>query len=195
MTRLEANDGQSDEAVCAAIVAADDQLIDDALGLPVSAGKQGRLWAALANRSALRGGVPTALTHWAVRHGILASECASDAETVLQEALLNAVVHGNFGLPGLSDFNGDLTAMERQVATLIDDPLKGPLPVVIVWSKLPYGCVVHIEDLGAGYTPIPADAAPPFALSGRGLRLIRAFSRRVRISRGGRRMSASFQHG
>ena len=195
MTRLEANDGQSDEAVCAAIVAADALLIDSSLDLPPSADTKGRLFAVLANRSALRGGVPTALTRWAIRHGMLASECASDAETVLQEALLNAVVHGNFGLPGLSDFNGDLSAMEQQVATLIDDPMKGPLPVVIVWSKLPYGSVVHIEDSGAGYTPTPADANPPFALSGRGMRLIRAFSRRVRISRAGRRMSASFQHG
>jgi anti-sigma regulatory factor (Ser/Thr protein kinase) len=154
-----------------------------------------RIVVALDSRSALDRGVARGAMTEAVTAGLFASSDLHKVEAALREAVSNAVVHGNLGLPGLAAFGGDPGAFYAAIESRLADPDRGVRPILLRWARAGRLIVLHVDDAGEGFAPIPAGAGAPGALSGRGMRIMRAFARTVRISRGGRRTSLGFRDG
>ncbi|HEY0835505.1 MAG TPA: ATP-binding protein [Azospirillum sp.] len=151
--------------------------------------------AALAARSAYCSATTPAVIAWAVRRGYLPAAAQGIAETVLCEALANAIVHGNLELPGLAAHGGACDAFLDAIAYRLDDDAFGLRPVVLTWRRAAGLLLLHVDDAGHGYPPpFPGGALPDWPVSGRGRTLMSAFARRVRVSRGGRRISLGFTH-
>lgn len=193
------------DAVAAALAAAGAPLLDGALlkGALGPDGLAGAPWpprralfaAALAARTVFGAGVVPVVVDWAVRHGHLAEELRMAAESAFGEALANAVVHGSLGLPGLTGHGRDIGAFTAAMAERLADDACGLRPVRLTWRRVRGLLVLHVDDCGAGYdrgrlATLP-DGVPA---SGHGWLLMTAFARRVRLSRGGRRVTLAFPH-
>lgn len=156
-------------------------------GFPLSR-RSGRFCALLSAARVYRGGVAQGVVGWAVARGHIAAAALEVVETVVSEALANAVIHGNLGFPGLeasgTDFEGFYAGIEHRLAL----PDHGLRPIGITAAPVGRLLIIHVDDVGAGYQPVPP-GSDTSALSGRGLTLMRAFARSIRVSRGGRRTS------
>lgn len=115
--------------------------------------------------------------------------------SALQEAVGNAVMHGNLALASALRQNRDgLTAMAQLMEHRTADPHYSRRPVTVAarWD-LSY-LVLTVEDRGHGFQHPPAPAAPlPHAASGRGLAHIRSVCSRVTFSAQGRRIAMRFR--
>lgn len=149
-----------------------------------------RVSTAMALRRDLAGPLATALCHRLPQ----ARGIAAAVRTALQEAIGNAVMHGNLGLPsslraepdGLADF---ARLMESRAA----NPLYARRPVTIAAKWNARGLVVTVEDRGEGYRAGHGGRLPAAtAISGRGLAEIRFACRRVNVLAQGRRISMRF---
>jgi len=112
----------------------------------------------------------------------------------LQEAVANAVMHGNLALDGslratLSDLRSYAAEMERR----LHDPAYAERAVTISALRRKQGIAVRVEDSGNGFTPPPPHAFRLSAGGGNGLAIIRSCCRRVTFSRGGRRITMLFR--
>ncbi len=111
-------------------------------------------------------------------------------ETALQEAVANAVIHGNLGLSSMEV--GTAAAMQRYAEALAgrlaDPALAGRR--VTVDARLA-GKVLRLEvvDEGAGYDAVEPRPDQPF---GRGLGLVSRFASRCEVRDGGRRLCMEF---
>jgi hypothetical protein len=148
------------------------------------------LVAVLAARTVLRPGIAAALADWAGTGGMVSRGTRDDVRSVLQEAIVNAAVHGSFGLPGLDSFDGDWDAFTALVANGAATPRLGALPVVVSLRRLNRRIVVHIDDTGSGHAA-PAGGMPE-CRGGRGFTIMRSLSAALHVSRRGCRISAGF---
>lgn len=124
---------------------------------------------------------------------IRSSEAA--LRTALQEAIGNAVLHGNLGLDGrLRKSLDGLVVFARMMDARSKDPVFSHRPVTIAADWNARALMVTVEDRGAGFaaprngTPLPVATAT----CGRGLAEIRAACARVNIIGKGRRISMRF---
>lgn len=118
-----------------------------------------------------------------------------DVRLALQEALSNAVMHGNLGLNGrLRSTRDGLLSFTQSMQERLADRRYGRRPVTIAADWNQTHLVMRVEDLGRGFVPpmvslpVPADAC-----SGRGLGQIRALCQRVSFTKQGRRITMRFR--
>ena len=119
--------------------------------------------------------------------------CRGDLITAVQEAVGNAVMHGNLGLDGrLRRTARDMAAFGAAMSARLDDPLFARRPVLLR-AECPFSAevTVSVEDVGAGFDPDRL-AGCGDGPQGRGIAVIRACCREVSFSRGGRQVSMRF---
>jgi len=117
-----------------------------------------------------------------------------DIRLALQEAVSNAVMHGNLCLDGrLRSSRDGLAAFTQAMQRRLADPRFGRRPVTIAADWNHTHMIIRVEDRGRGFTP-PAVSLPvaPKACSGRGIGQIRTLCQRVSFTNGGRRISMRF---
>lgn len=127
------------------------------------------------------------------RHPHLAS-IEGKIAMALQEAIGNAVLHGNLdlktakrgSLEGLTEFAAE---MERRTA----DPLYAFRPVTVGSTACGDRVVMWVDDCGRGFTPVAPRDIILSAGGGNGLAMIRACSHALASRRGGRRLTMAFK--
>jgi|GEM_PF-2377653 len=124
-------------------------------------------------------------------------------ELSLQEAIINAVVHGNLGLgSAYKETADDLTHYHQMIRDrLANDPqARKPIDVIGWWDDR--HLAIAVGDQGAGYETVERrkqkDAGSPVTgkdrrRSGRGLEIIRRFAEDVTVANGGRTIIMSFK--
>jgi anti-sigma regulatory factor (Ser/Thr protein kinase) len=123
-----------------------------------------------------------------VARGLLASAGADAVASALQEALANAVIHGNLGIQAApnddpADFFERHTAVAQRIAG--PDGLARRVTVAVSWTDTVL--TVAVRDQGTGFTPPVAATAPGGReTSGRGLTIMRRHALDVRAEDGGR---------
>ncbi len=116
----------------------------------------------------------------------------------LQEALTNALVHGNYGIPSeLKERDDD--AFARALAERAADPELSTLPVDVVVDYDGRRCRWIITDQGPGFDVakvlgrLESDEPDVLLASGRGILIMRSFLDDVRYEEGGRRVILTLQ--
>lgn len=118
-----------------------------------------------------------------------------DIRLALQEAVGNAVMHGNLCLDGrLREHRDGLAAFTEAMRQRLADPRYARRPVTIAADWNSHSLVIRVEDRGRGFTP-PATSPPLTAAAccGRGIGQIRVLCQRVTFSNRGRRVAMRFQ--
>jgi hypothetical protein len=132
--------------------------------------------------------VARALTGTIGRRLRLRRERREALATSLAEALANAVLHGNLGLPAVErrDLDG-FAALAETAARRLAEPRRAGLRIEVrARREEPRSFTVEVADEGRGY--VPAVAERP----GSGLSLIRALADAVELLDGGRRIRMRF---
>lgn len=117
-----------------------------------------------------------------------------DVRLALQEAVSNAVMHGNLCLDGrLRNSRDGLAEFTQTMQRRLDDPRFGRRPLTIAADWNHSHLVLRVEDRGRGFKP-PEVSLPvePRACSGRGIGQIRTLCQRVSFTNGGRRITMRF---
>jgi len=118
----------------------------------------------------------------------LSQDLCERVRTALQEAVVNAVVHGNLGLPaGRRDNLQEIAEWQHTVETLLALDRSGQSAIRIVARWTPAMLDIAIRDSGSGFeSGVLSDHGPDSAFrgSGRGLSLICAFSDYAAVTRG-----------
>lgn len=120
-----------------------------------------------------------------------------DVEQAIQEALANAVMHGNLGLE--SKLRGDLAGMAefgRLMAERLANPAHSTLAITVSARWTAQRLIVTVWNEGGGYSPPPRRASAP-ALSpahyGQGMSIIRSVSNAIRFADHGRCIAMGFK--
>ncbi|NWH07430.1 MAG: ATP-binding protein [Alphaproteobacteria bacterium] len=117
----------------------------------------------------------------------IGDETALIMETVLHEALMNAILHGNLGLN--SEARQGFGMLDR-FQSLIDHRLKLPQfsnkPLVIGATWTSRFIDLSVRDDGTGYSAKPRALPDESRASGRGLAIIQALAAAVSFKEGGR---------
>jgi anti-sigma regulatory factor (Ser/Thr protein kinase) len=111
----------------------------------------------------------------------------------LQEAVANAVIHGNLGLN--SALRGSLASLRVFAATMeqrLSQPAYARRPLTIGARAQREGVSVSVEDCGAGFDPGSVKPSSNPAAGGMGLSIMRGCSRTMVHSRDGRRVTMTF---
>lgn len=119
---------------------------------------------------------------------------AIDIRLALQEAVGNAVMHGNLCLDGrLRAHRDGLMAFTGAMRQRLSDPRYARRPITIAADWNYRSLVIRVEDRGRGFAP-PSSSPPPLVASrcGRGLGQIRMLCQRVTFSNRGRRIAMRF---
>lgn len=114
----------------------------------------------------------------------------------MQEAIGNAVMHGNLGMDGgLRNCRDGLASFAHMMETKAKDPRLTNRSVTIAAKWNAHALVVTVEDCGAGFDHHSHAARQPGATAhgGRGLAQIRAACGRVNLLSKGRRISMRFR--
>lgn len=129
---------------------------------------------------------------------ILSDDVRERAHTALQEAVMNAVLHGNLGLDSLS--RDDLSGMERthdQIEHLLKSPkvALSAIRIDAIWNNTLL--VLMVRDSGAGFnrSEVPSSeewSAAGHIGSGRGFMILEAFCDRLALLRGGTLIKLGF---
>jgi anti-sigma regulatory factor (Ser/Thr protein kinase) len=126
------------------------------------------------------------------RHPHLAAK-AADMRYALQEAVGNAVIHGNLGMDsGLRISMEGLREFALQLDQRLADPAHAQLPITISARIAQDGIAIVVDDRGAGFDPLAVRPPPSAAAGGMGLGIIRKCARTVSFGRGGRRITMVF---
>ncbi len=130
-----------------------------------------------------------------VWRGVLRDNVRSAVELCLQEAIANALIHGNLGVDsGLKDRDDGYLRFSRLVnARLADPDLSGRrLDLLVSWGES--GLDVAVADEGAGFDfERMTGNRGKMARSGRGFTLMRALAAEVRVLDGGRCTALRFK--
>lgn len=113
-------------------------------------------------------------------------------ETCLQEAIMNAVIHGNLEIE--SDFSNKF-GFERfcqQVDAKMENPLLYTRHIGIVFQEREEGVTLTLTDEGAGHDRIEHITTPLTQLHGRGLGILHSLSDRLRFLDFGRTVEMTF---
>ena len=120
----------------------------------------------------------------------------SEIRCALQEAVGNAVIHGNLALDG--SLRATMEGLRIFSATMEQrqfDPALAGLPITICARARQDGIDISVEDMGGGFTPptIQADSTPAIAASGHGLTIIHRCCAQLRFDNGGRCIIMEFR--
>lgn len=113
----------------------------------------------------------------------------------LQEAIGNAVMHGNLGLDSsLRATIEGLTQYSAHMAQRQSDPVLAALPITIRVKIRQDGIDLSVEDQGAGFDPAlkRSQTAHSFVAGGLGIGIIEQSCARMSFSQGGRCVSMAF---
>jgi len=136
--------------------------------------------------------VAEAFTHALLARLPAAACCRGDLLVALQEAIGNAVMHGNLALDGaLRRSRECLPRFGAAMAERIADPHYGRRPITISAEWRKHRLAVSVEDVGAGFDPAfrPPDCRCP---QGNGIADILSRCEEVTFSAGGRHISMVF---
>lgn len=129
-----------------------------------------------------------------VARAVLSVEQRSVVELCLQEAVANAIVHGNLGIPSTAK---DHPEGYRVFSQLLNERLADPLlrrrrtDVFTRWSGRTLD--ISVADQGAGFdTSLIPTEIDTTSRSGRGFVFMRALAGRVAVTDGGRCVSLRF---
>jgi len=136
--------------------------------------------------------VATSLTRDLVGLGLCSMAERESVTLALHEAILNAIIHGNLGVPS-SLKNQDVRAFENLIDVRRADPAYGDRMVRIASRADRALAEFVIEDQGQGFDhrklPDPTEAAALLEVSGRGLLIIRLSMDEVRWNDRGNRIT------
>jgi anti-sigma regulatory factor (Ser/Thr protein kinase) len=195
-------DGASEETLQAALAPPATQcveadLIDDCgddvvLAQPAP----GRLSLVVTTRSAYRHSIVKAFINAMESRTPLSEDLRVRLYSAVQEALMNAVLHGNLGID--SELRGSLNGL-LAAQDLIESKLSLPevgrskIRMEAIWNKSVLN--VAIRDSGPGYDHECADGCPRSddSASGRGLAILQAFSDKVAVLNGGTTVQLEFR--
>jgi len=129
----------------------------------------------------------------------LSDDVRERAHTALQEAVLNAVLHGNLGLDSSS--RDDFAGMERthaQIEQLLQLPqiALSAIRIDAIWNSAVL--VIMVRDSGAGFERAQVPSADEWMAaghigSGRGFLILEAFCDRLALLRGGTMIKLGFK--
>ena len=130
------------------------------------------------------------------KRGVLAVDKRSVVELCLQEAVANAIIHGNLGISSTAK---DHPEGYRVFSQLVNGRLGDPelrerrVEVFVRWAGLVLD--ISVSDQGSGFdvAKLPAEADSG-SRSGRGFVFMRALASRVVVTDGGRCTSLRFEH-
>jgi hypothetical protein len=165
--------------------------LDDA-GLVAAIGQAATcaLFASVTTASAYRLPLAHCLSQAIQSRFALSENRCDDIELALQEALSNAVIHGNLSLRSLG--NTTLNALEMFSANL-EDHLANPAfacrRIEIRVSLETADLIIDVVDQGAGFVYKPKPSA---TASGRGINLIAALAKKMELLDHGRRIRMMF---
>lgn len=148
---------------------------------------------AMSSRAASADGVSRAVTFGISRHISIAKDVGERVQTALQEAVVNAVAHGNLALS--SQMRRDLPGceqFEKMVAERLKVPDFASLPLAISVTARRDAIDVSVRDSGAGYAVRERSDTSDVSLYGRGLKIIGAMADTVTTREGGRNISMRF---
>jgi hypothetical protein len=111
--------------------------------------------------------------------------------TALQEAVGNAVLHGNLGIAAWSTPERMLE-MGRAINRLLDDPERAERRVEVLCRWTDDTIVCAVTDDGEGFRPGEVTQRGPHAVCGRGLAMIRSCTLAAEHSNGGRTLTMTF---
>ncbi|MDO8607079.1 MAG: ATP-binding protein [Phaeospirillum sp.] len=120
-------------------------------------------------------------------------DVAAEIRYAVQEAIGNAVIHGNLGLDGamrasMEELRLFAAAMEQRLA----DPVHACLPITVAATHHEDGVAISVEDRGAGFHPSSVRAPVSAAAGGLGLTIIKKCCREIVFSLDGRRITMIF---
>lgn len=122
----------------------------------------------------------------------LSEEQSMRVRTCVQEALINAVVHGNFGIEGeFSDIMG-FEYYYEQIESKLADSYYGEKRVSFVVQHSQQVLRVTVSDEGAGHDCIIAETTPMTQMHGRGLSIVHSLADHVRHLDFGRTLEMTF---
>ena len=127
--------------------------------------------------------------------GVLGADKRSVVELCLQEAVANAIIHGNLGISSTAkDHPEGYRVFSQMVNARLGEPeLRGRrVELFVRWSGA--ALEISVADQGAGFdvAKLPAEA-DTHSRSGRGFVFMRALAGRVAVTDGGRCTSLRFE--
>jgi anti-sigma regulatory factor (Ser/Thr protein kinase) len=147
-------------------------------------------------RSAYRHSIVKAFVNAMENRASLSKDLRVRLYSAVQEALMNAVLHGNLRID--SDLRGNLDgllAAQDAIESKLNLPeiARSKIRVEAIWNASVLN--VMIRDSGRGYDHENADECPASAdrASGRGIAILQAFSDRVAVLNGGTTVNLEFQ--
>jgi anti-sigma regulatory factor (Ser/Thr protein kinase) len=156
----------------------------------------GRLSLIVTTRSAYRHSIVKAFVNAMENRASLSKDLRVRLYSAVQEALMNAVLHGNLRID--SDLRGNLDgllAAQDAIESKLNLPeiARSKIRVEAIWNASVLN--VMIRDSGRGYDHENADESPASAdrASGRGIAILQAFSDRVAVLNGGTTVNLEFQ--
>lgn len=140
--------------------------------------------------------VATSLTRDLVGLALCTPAERESVTLALHEAILNAVIHGNLGVPS-SLKNQDVRLFEELIETRRRDPVFGARTVRIESRADRNRATFVVEDQGEGFDhrrlPDPTEAASLMEVSGRGLLIMRLTMDDVRWNERGNRVTLTWK--
>jgi hypothetical protein len=156
----------------------------------------GRLSLIVTTRSAYRHSIVKAFVNAMENRASLSKDLRVRLYSAVQEALMNAVLHGNLRID--SDLRGNLDgllAAQDAIESKLNLPeiARSKIRVEAIWNASVLN--VMIRDSGRGYDHENAGEFPASAdhASGRGIAILQAFSDRVAVLNGGTTVNLEFQ--
>jgi len=114
--------------------------------------------------------------------------------TVLHEAWLNAIIHGNLEIESPAGWHDDaLAAFHHEIVRRLGEPFALEKRCVLRMRWTPSCIFIRISDEGAGFLPSPAEPAPEaMRPHGRGLAIMRGLATGCQWVEGGRTVLLRF---
>lgn len=125
--------------------------------------------------------------------GVVAPALAAHVAGAVQEALANAIIHGNLGLRMAADGDAAFERLHEAIAERLAgaEALRRRVTIGVSWTASDLR--IAVSDEGDGFAPPPGDAvASGRAASGRGLMVMRNLATNVAFADGGRSTVLTF---
>ncbi|MEI8397200.1 MAG: ATP-binding protein [Rhodospirillaceae bacterium] len=129
-----------------------------------------------------------------VARGVISAERRSVIELCLQEAVANAIIHGNLGIPSTAkDHPEGYRVFSQLVNERLRDPLLRSRRIELFARRVGLALVISVLDQGSGFDQagLPREVNGS-KRSGRGFVFMRALANDVTVSDGGRCTSLRF---
>jgi len=193
-------DGASEQSLVAALAPPATQcveagLLDERDDIVVcSQPAPGHLSLIVSTRSAYRHSIAKAFIAAMQTRTSLSEDLRIRVHSAVQEALMNAVLHGNLRIdPNLRDSLEGLLAAQEAIEAKLNTPEVGRARILMeaIWNASTLQVV--IRDSGDGYEGAEDRRETEDAASGRGLAILQAFSDGVAILNGGTTVQLEFR--